>query len=100
MNRPLAITRPPKGPIAPLYRMRWDKARYKWYGLASIYVGRTVEDVPDYVIAIYPVRQHDAHGPYMALYCIIDRDAETRTHYHYPNTTDTNTTDYRQEPTT
>ncbi|MDO3380423.1 DUF987 family protein [Geoalkalibacter halelectricus] len=52
-------------------RMKLDNGKYD---PAGMYIGKEVE-VPENILAVYPVRQKDAHGPYVRLWCYIRRAA-------------------------
>ena len=49
-----------------LNRGRYDSGKYA----VKDFIGREVNNAPDSVFAIYPVKRKDSHGAYVALYCI------------------------------
>lgn len=66
----------PKSRAMTLYRQhtgsvlrRFDQGRYRWYGLARHYVGRSVPGRVN-VMAVYVERRRDRNGPYACLMCV------------------------------
>ncbi len=49
-----------------LNRGRYDSGKYA----VKDFIGREVNNAPDSVYAIYPVKRKDNSGDYIALYCI------------------------------
>jgi hypothetical protein len=51
-----------------LSKSRFDRGKYRT-NPDTPYIGRTLE-VSDDVCAVYPERRRDAHGAYIALFCV------------------------------
>lgn len=49
-----------------LSRGRYDAGKYA----VKDFIGREVNNAPDSVYAIYPIKKRDSCGQYIALYCI------------------------------